>query len=345
MRAPDGHQFVLVVFTEATPAYRGEIIAQLTYRAAQYLLGAAQHDAEALPRNWPMAPSVFDLKLAFDDFTITEVKSAGGGVTGASRLTVRFADGSTLKIKWKPFPPKTLDGWNNSPRKELAAYVIQRWLFDEADYVVPTPVPRCIPVDVYRPIVHDARPTVPGTTCVLGLAAIWMNDVKEADDLLDEHRIATDEHYAQHLADLNLVTYLIDHRDGRGGNFLESTDPSDPRIFAVDNGIAFEGFPWNFFVCNWNKIRVPWLRADPIARLRALPTEEIDRLGTLFDMKADASGVFRLVSPTAPIAPTKGARVVPGRIQLGLTTKEIAALKARIRDLLADIDAGKIAVK
>ncbi len=40
VRAPDGHQFVLVVFTEATPAYRGELIAQLTYRAAQYALQA-----------------------------------------------------------------------------------------------------------------------------------------------------------------------------------------------------------------------------------------------------------------------------------------------------------------
>ncbi len=96
---------------------------------------------------------------------------------------------------------------------------------------------------------------------------------------------------------MNLLTYLIDHRDGREGNFLMSTDPDDPRIFAIDNGIAFEGFPWNFFVPNWNKIRVPWLRADPIARLRALPPEEVDRLGSLFDMDADAQGVLRLGAP------------------------------------------------
>jgi hypothetical protein len=343
VRAPDGHQFVLVVFTEASPPYRGELIAQLTYRAAQQLFGDhTRTTTKTLPRNWPMAPSALDIKLAFDDFTIKEVKGAGGGVTGASRFTVQFADGTTLKIKWKPFPTPSLDGWNNSPRKEFAAYVIQRWLFDEADYVVPASVPRCIPLDVYTPLMPDAKPTVPGTTCILGLSAIWMNDVKGADDLLDHDRIERDVAYAENLADFNLVTYLIDHRDGRDGNFLESTDPNDPRIFAVDNGIAFEGFPWNFFVRNWNKIRVPWLRADPIARLRALPEEDVDRLASLFDMNADAQGVLRLARPTAPLDRTKGVRIAPGKVQMGLTTKEIAALKERIHDLLADVDAGKI---
>lgn len=34
VRDPSGRQFVLAVFTEATPAYRGNVIAELTYRAA-----------------------------------------------------------------------------------------------------------------------------------------------------------------------------------------------------------------------------------------------------------------------------------------------------------------------
>ncbi len=347
VRAPDGRQFALVVFTEATPAYRGELIAQLAYRAAEYLFGPERQVGKALPRNWPMAPSVLDLKLAFDDFRIVEVKSAGAGVTGAARFVVQFADGQTLKVKWKRFPTKTLDGWNNSPRKELAAYVIQRWLFDEKDYVVPTPVPRCIPLDVYAVVDARADPSVPGTSCVLGLFAVWMNDVAVVDDLDEdiERRVEEHPHFGEHLSDVNLVTYLIDHRDGREGNFLISTDPDDPRIFAIDNGISFEGFPWNFFVPNWNVIRVPWLRADPIARLRALPTEEVDRLATLFDMHADADGIFRIARGTAPLDPKKGARITRDKIQLGLTTKEIAALRERIGDLLAGVDAGTILVR
>jgi hypothetical protein len=181
---------------------------------------------------------------------------------------------------------------------------------------------------------------------VLGLLVVWMNDVEVVDDLdedLDE-RFQKDPHFGGHLADMNLITYLVDHRDGREGNFLISKDPSDPRVFAIDNGIAFEGFPWNFFVPNWNKIRVPWMRADPIARLRALPEEEIDRLGSLFDMDVDAQGILRLAKPTAPLDPTKGVRVAPGKVQLGLTAKEIARLKERVHDLLADVDAGKLKV-
>lgn len=348
VRHPDGRQFVLVVFTEAEPAYRGELIAQLTYRAATHLFGAEDAEGRAvLPRNWPMAPSELDYRLAFEDFEIREVKSAGSGVTGASRFLVAFPDGQTLKVKWKRFPEKTLDGWNNSPRKEVAAYRVQRWLFDEEDYVVPTPVPRCIALAVYAPVDAKAEPSVPGTSCVLGLLAVWMNDVEVVDDLEDEiedddGRFTKDPHFAQHLSDMNLLTYLIDHRDGREGNFLISKDPGDPRVFAIDNGIAFQGFPWNFFVPNWNSIRVPWLRHDPVDRLRALPGEEVDRLGALFDMEADAGGVFRLKQPTAPLDPDVGARIAPGRVQLGLTAKEIATLKHRITDLLADVDAGRV---
>jgi len=343
VRAPDGRQFVLVVFTEAQPPYRGELIAQLTYRAALYLF--QKPEPAAMPRNWPMAPSELDYRLAVEDFAIREVKSTGGGVTGASRFTIGFADGVTLKIKWKRFPEQTLDGWNNSPRKEMAAYRVQRWVFDEQDYVVPTPVPRCIPLAVYAPVDPDAEPSVPGTSCVLGLAAVWMNDVTEADGLLDFDRFEKDPQYAQRLADFNLLTYLIDHRDGRDGNFLVSTDPGDPRVFAVDNGIAFQGFPWNFFVRNWNSIRVPWLRREPIERLRELPPEEIDRIAAIFDMEADTGGVLRLKEPTAPLDPSQGARIAGGHIQLGLTAKEIATLKERIHDLLAKVDAGKIHVK
>ena len=347
VRAPDGRQFVLVVYTEAQPAYRGELIAQLTYRAATHLFGEPDaKDAAGMPRNWPMAPSELDYRLAFEDFVIREVKDAGAGVTGAARFLVEFPDGQTLKVKWKRFPEGTLDGWNNSPRKEFAAYRIQRWLFDEQDYVVPTPVPRCIPLEVYAPVDPNAKPTVPGTRCVLGLFAVWMNDVEVVDDLEDEikeegGRFNRDPHFAQHLSDLNLLTYLIDHRDGREGNFLISKDPADPRVFAIDNGIAFEGFPWNFFVPNWNKIRVPWFRRDPIERLRGLPGEEVDRLASLFDLDADAQGILRLQQPTAAIDPNEGVRVVEGKVQLGLTTKEIGALKERIADLLADVDAGK----
>jgi hypothetical protein len=41
VRHPDGRELALAVFTEASPPYRGEMIAELAYRAASYLFGAA----------------------------------------------------------------------------------------------------------------------------------------------------------------------------------------------------------------------------------------------------------------------------------------------------------------
>ena len=74
--------------------------------------------------------------------------------------------------------------------------------------------------------------------------------------------------------------------------------------------------------------------------------EEIDRLATLFDTDADAQGVLHLTSPTPALDPKKGVRIVPGKkVQVGLTAKELAALKDRIHDLLAKIDAGKLKVQ
>ena len=51
-------------------------------------------------------------------------RGAGAGVTGARRVTIRIVGhDEDLKLKMKDFP-SGLDGTNNSPRKELAAYTI-----------------------------------------------------------------------------------------------------------------------------------------------------------------------------------------------------------------------------
>jgi hypothetical protein len=65
----------------------------------------------------------------------------------------------------------------------------------------------------------------------------------------------------------NLLTYLVEHEDGRAGNVLVSKAPEDRRVFAIDNGIAFGAIVKNWFVPNWNVIRHP-----------AVPHLEIDRL-------------------------------------------------------------------
>ena len=50
----------------------------------------------------------------------------------------------------------------------------------------------------------------------------WLQKVS-SHDVLDTKRFRSDERYRRHVADLNLVTYLVDHHDSRKGNFLVST--------------------------------------------------------------------------------------------------------------------------
>ncbi|MFN2427446.1 MAG: hypothetical protein ABR587_13480 [Candidatus Binatia bacterium] len=305
--------------------------------------GAASSDE--LPRNWPMAPSELEMRFAQQPFKILEVKSAGAGVTGASKLEIEYPDKTVLKVKWKAVPPKSADGWNNSPRKEMATYAIQRWFVDENDYMVPTIAPHCLDLETAKTINSGAKPNVKGAACELGILAVWMEDVTVPDSIYDEKRFASDPLYARYMADFNLLGYLVDHRDGRKGNVLLSTDAADPRVYAVDNGIAFDPFPWNFLVPNWNKIRVPWLRRESIERLRKIDEDQFKDLGVLVELEADEHGRFRMVPPGRNIDDDKGVRVRGNRMQFGLTDDEIEDLEDRVEDLLDDVDSGKQAVR
>ena len=83
-------------------------------------------------------------------------------------------------------------------------------------------------------------------------------------------------------------------------------DESNRRCFAIDNGISFGGWIWNFFSSNWNIIRVPAIRRTVVDRLRRVERSQIEALGWLAELRADA-GSMRLVEATSPIDPARGA--------------------------------------
>lgn len=314
------------------------------------LAGAAPEDRAtpripAIPRNWPLPPSELERRFATEDFEVLEVKSAGGGVTGASRLKVRFPDGTNLKVKWKPVPAGSADGSNNSPRKELAAYALQRWMVDETDFLVPTLALHCLTFDEYRPIEEAPAPSLKGSKCVLGVVAVWLEDVTAPETFWDPERFERDPAYARFMADFNVLAFLIEHKDGRRGNLLVSTDPADPRVFAVDNGIAFDPFPWNFFVPNWDEIRVPWVRRETIERLRKVDQATIGRLGVVAEMKLDAAGIYEATPPGPNLDDDGGVRRSGDRVQFGLTDDEIEDVGERLEDLLEKVDSGRIAAR
>jgi hypothetical protein len=308
-------------------------------------IARARAGTEGAQSHWPLPPAELERILALEDFQILDVKGGVGGVMGVRKLTLRFpASGQELKVKWKRAPDGDADGWNNTPRKEIAAYEIQKWFLDPADYVVPTIAPRCIPLAVYAPVEEDAEPNLPGASCVMGVLVIWIENVGIEGPIYEEERFREDPLYARHMADFNLLTYLIEHEDGRRNNFLTADDPTDRYIFSIDNGVSFGARIKNWFVRNWDKIRVPALRREDVERLRAVDDERLQALGVVAELRADEDGVLRPVPFTADARPKRGSRVEPGWIQLGLTRDEISDVHDRVERLLRRVDEGKLAL-
>jgi hypothetical protein len=301
--------------------------------------------SDEVPVNWPAPPADLERRIAEEPFEVRAVASAGGGTTGAQKFTLFFpAHGDTIVFKWKPVPKGDADGWNNAPRKELAAYALQSWFLDPPDYVVPTIGLRCLPFETLRSHGLAAGRSIEGTSCTLGVLSVWLDEVTVPASVLEPSRFSSDPRYARSMGHFNLLTYLIEHEDGRGGNILVSKAPEDRRVFAVDNGIAFGALVHNWFVPNWNVIRVPAVPRNAIDRLRRIGRSEIDRLGVLAELRANADGILENVTPGPNRDPDHGSRVEPGWLQLGLTDSELEDVEERLEDLIELVDSGDLPV-
>jgi hypothetical protein len=285
----------------------------------------------------------------FDRMSIDVVSTEGAGssTTGARKVLIRLVEGDrTVQLKAKNFPP-FLDGLNNSPRKELAAFAIQRLFLDPIDYVVPTFGVRCIPLEEWETRNIGLPTRIDGTECALVSYAFWLRDVTLPDPLFDEQRFATDPRYAYHLANFNVLTYLVNHHDNRKGNFLVSKNDQDRRVFAIDNGTTFGAILFNWFYppsYSWRKIKVPALPRNTVERLRELREEDLRFLSVLAQLEADSEGILRLQKPGEPIDEDQGVRVRGTTLQLGLTEDEIDDVWERIQQLLEEIDDDEIGV-
>jgi hypothetical protein len=293
---------------------------------------------------WPMTPERAEYLFSEGELRILSREDAGGGVTGASRMMLYSPeDDLEFKAKWKEVP-YFLESWNNSPRRELAAYAVQKIFLDPPDYVVPTAALRCITLERYREYFPKADPTLKNSKCVLGMLALWINNVTIESQLLDPERFSKDPNYAYHLANFNVLTFLIDHKDGRSNNFLVSKNDTDRHVFAIDNGISFDAWIWNWFVPNWNTIRVPALNRKAVDRLRQVKAEDIARLGAVAELRMDGDGIYRTVEPGAPLEADEGVRTAPGVVQFGLTTDEVDDVREQVEEIVEMVDEGEVPV-
>jgi hypothetical protein len=285
-------------------------------------------------------------ELAGADMVIVSEKPAGAGVTGAEEAEIAIPSlGKDFHVKAKSLPPGQFDGWNSSPRKEIAAYQIQLLFLDPIDFVVPYSTMRCLRLDAWRKHHPEAQPSVPGTQCVLLNLSMWLKDLTVPDVVYDEQRFLEDPNYAYRLAQFNLLIYLIKARDLRQGNILVSKHDADRRVFAIDNGISFGAWFYNWFnpsSYTWQRITVPALPRGTLDRLRALKREDLNALATVVQLAPDENDVLHRVKPEAPFDPDEGVRLDGTRLQFGLTRGEIDDVWNRIEDLVADVDAGRI---
>jgi hypothetical protein len=302
-------------------------------------------DPPTADRHWPVPPPILEELLREGSGRIVDREPIATGVTGVDRLTVDFPSlERAIRIKWKAAPPGDADGWNNAPRKELAAHEVQKWFLRPSTYVVPTTVARCVRLEDYRRLEPKAEPTLPGTHCVFGLQSLWLEDVEVPETLFDEERFAREPAYARHLANFNLFTYLVDDRDTRPSNVLTCKHPDNRRVFSVDNGISFDSLVYNVLESDWKDILVPALPRDSIERLRSVTRERVEALGTVAQFRVDAEGMLRPERAEAPIDPARGTRFHDGMLQLGLTEGEIENVWKRLQSLLARVDASELAL-
>lgn len=258
----------------------------------------------------------------------------------AKRAILKFIDVKYMQVKWRRARPGA-EEFNNQPRYEVAAYQLQKLFLDEDEYVVPPTVIRGFPFSLYKKMEKYANATFRKPNMVFVVLQYWMEQVS-SDDVFDQKRFETDSAYTRHLGNANIFSYLIRHSDSNKGNFLISKIKSNPRVYAVDNGVAFASEESNRGT-KWRKLRVKKLPAKTIARLREVTLEDLrSALGVVaqFDVK---NGCIKNTARTENLNPKRGVRRKDNIIQFGLNEREIKDIWSRLEKLIKRVDSGDIA--
>jgi hypothetical protein len=293
--------------------------------------------------NVPRPADEIERELATAPFVITAAEisrpKAKGDIT--LKAEVSFAGAPPYRVKLRRAEPGAED-FNNRPRYDLAAYELQKLYLDPAEYVVPPTALRMVPLTELRPHSPEAKPTFKGSDDVLVVLQYWLHEVKVIADVYNPERFAADPKYARHIGQLNVLTFLIEHGDSNVGNFLISRAEAGPRVFSIDNGVAFE-FNESDRGQLWMKIRVDRLPADTVQRLRKITPEELHRrLGVLAQWQLQ-DGRWVAAPPGENVAPARGVRKEGDFVQLGLRRADIEQVERQLARLLKQVDDGKIA--
>jgi hypothetical protein len=306
--------------------------------AALLLLGAAL-PTSAQDINFHLPVEEIERRMLADSFTIEQWRGSRRPEDRTQRVTLAWPDSIRVNVKWANAPRRgTL--FNNEPRYEMAAYVVQKLFLDPAEYVVPPTLLRAFPLELVREHAPAVEPTFEeAPRSVLVALQYWMSGVRP-NAIWSSPRFRADTAYARRFANFNILTYLIRHRDTNEGNYLISNDTTNPRVFAVDNGVAFDSRDSNRGD-EWRFIRVNSLPRAAIDRLAQVTPEALDSaLAVLVEFEIRDSTLIP-VEPGPNIDPENGVRISGSRLQLGLTRGEIRNVANRLRSLIREANDGR----
>ncbi|HEU5060195.1 MAG TPA: hypothetical protein VFU21_26870 [Kofleriaceae bacterium] len=289
--------------------------------------------------------------LSSPDLEIVGADSPPSGIQGARVLTLRLPGPPEVVFRAKWRAQATLTS-KNDPRRELVAYAIQKLFALPDRVVVPPTAAHCFPVDMYRAqVLPGARASFADVPCVLGTLTYWLEDVTtivdaeregwfgSRDDALDEELFAENRIYRESVADVNLLTYLIDHADTHRAQFVIRRDPQAPLVYSVDNSMSF-GVKRNTRVkVDWARIQVPALSRRAVDKLRAA---DLDALSSIAELEVRAGGRLAPVAPRRRAAEPAGIRWIEGRLVIGMTVDELDMLRDRVSHLFLAIDGGEV---
>jgi hypothetical protein len=313
----------------------------VTFHALSFALlgvGLAAQDA-----NVYVAIPKIEQRLRDDPYVILSAADTRFLGDRTQRVTLNYPDddGGPMLVKWAQ-APRNGSAFNNEPRYEIAAYEVQKLFLEERDFVVPPTIGRVVPLDWLRQYDPEAQATFGGINSVVLVVQYWLQQVTP-DNYYDRNRFEADSVYARHFADFNLLTHLIRHMDMNAGNYLISSDPANPRVFAVDNGVSFRSEPSDRGY-EFRDLQVRRLPHATVERLRRITEEDLHRtLGVLLQYQI-VNGELVTVAPTANISDGRGVRRSDDVVQFGLTRAEIRDVWGRIEDVLERVDSGRITV-
>ncbi len=297
--------------------------------------------ARAIAQDWNFILPIPEIeeRLRGETFAILGWNGSRRPDDRTQRVQLGFADGSIMVVKWANSPPGG-SRFNNEPRYELGAYEVQKLFLDETEYVVPPTVIRSFPREDVEAEVPDVPRTFRDAESILVVLQYWLGSVAP-HGVWDPARMQKDTLYARHMGNLNVLTYLIHHSDSNVGNFLISVNPESPRVFAVDNGIAFRSPPSDRGH-EWRNLRVDRVSERTIERLRSLTQDDLDRALSVLAEFENREGVLVPVEPGENLARHRGVRRSGARVQFGLTASEIRDIEVRRTRLLQMVDRDRI---